>query len=505
MLKRSALILFLGMLAAAASAQGVSSLVLTEFMASNSKTLADGTGEYSDWIEIYNPTASSVSLSGCYMSDDSEKLTKWPFPSTAVVPASGYLVVFASGNATGSTPYIDSKGYIHTSYKLSADGEDLLLVNTDGATIISSYVAFALQGADVSYGLGSNSIIGFLRSPTPGAANGAATTNGWVADTQFDIKRGFYSLPFTVTITCATAGATIKYTLDCSSPSSTNGTVYTAPIPISKTTVLRATAFKTDWISPDIDTQTYIFPADIITQPATKPNSLWPAPTTGGMNTQAMDYAMDTKVTNDTRYKDYIDDALLSIPTISVVSDPPNLFNTSTGIYANPDKDLECPAAVELILPNGDEGFHVNAGLKIRGGSTSVKSNVKHSFRVICRSDYGDTKIDYPMFGDAGAKKFDKIDLRTAQNFAWHNQSPQNATWLDDPFSHDTQRDMGVMQTRGFFLPPLSGWRVLGDFIKRKSAPRLTTPNPILAARRRTTTPSRPTKTPARCMSPMEP
>ncbi len=288
-----------------------------------------------------------------------------------------------------------------------------------------------------------------------GAANGEATLNGWVADTQFDNKRGFYSSPFTVQISCATEGATIKYTLDCSSPSETNGAVYTGPIPISKTTILRAMAYKSGWISTDIDTQTYIFLADIIAQPATKPNSLWPDPYTpsgGGATKQAMDYAMDTKVTQSATYKDLIDDALLAIPTISLVTDLPNLFDTANGVYANPDKDLECPVCVELIYPDGSEGFHVNAGLKIRGGSSESKTVPKHSFRIICRPEYGDSKIEFPMFGAEAVETFDKMDLRTAQNFAWHNTSPQYANWLDDPFSRDTLRDMNQMYTRGFFF-----------------------------------------------------
>jgi hypothetical protein len=114
--------LLLAALAGNNYAQDASSLAITEFMASNSKTIADGEGKYSDWVEIYNSTSSDISLAGCYLTDDPVKFTKWQFPDTASVPAGGYLIVFASGNADGTTDYIDSKGYIHTSFKLSADG-----------------------------------------------------------------------------------------------------------------------------------------------------------------------------------------------------------------------------------------------------------------------------------------------------------------------------------------------------------------------------------------------
>lgn len=444
-----------------AMAQSASSLVVNEFMASNSKTLADGDGQYSDWIEIRNPTGNSVALSGCYLTDDANNLTKWMFPPSAgiAVPANGYLVVFASGNATGSAPYIDARGYIHTSFRLSASGESVALVNTDGTTVISAFWDYPEQGADVSYGRGANGTIGYFRVPTPGAANGDAGY-GWVADTKFSVKRGFYTAPFAVEITTNTAGATIRYTLDGSTPTESYGTIYTGPITISGTTVLRAMAYKTGWFSTNVDTQTYLFLANVIAQPSTKPGPAWPDPYTGGGGPgggtrQAIDYGMDSRITNDARYADLMDDALLAIPTFSIVTDLPNLFDSSTGIYMNPGGEgqaWERPVSVEFIRPDGEPGFQADAGLRIRGGVSTSKNNPKHSFRIVMRSEYGDAKIEYPLFGPEGASSFDKLDFRTAQNFSWNFSGAQYATWLEDPFSRDTMRDMGQPYTRGFFF-----------------------------------------------------
>lgn len=442
-----------------AFAQGVGSLVINEFMASNDLTIVDGDGDYSDWLEVYNPTTESVSLVGCYLTDDKEELTKWVFPdrTESAVSANGYLVVFASDQ--DETDYVDSLGYIHTTFKLSATTEDIALVDTDGQTVISSYYDYLEQGTDVSYGVGSNSITGFMQVPTPGAANGEASPNGWVSDTKFSVKRGFYTNPFSVEITTATDGATIVYTLDASTPSETNGTVYSVPLTVSETTTLRAMAYRTDWVSTNADTQTYLFIDDIITQPESQPTSEWPAaskstkrPPGPGSGTQEMDYGMDPDVTGDPRYSGLMDDALLAIPSISIVTDLPNLFDSSDGIYANSEDDLECPASVEYILPDGTEGFQVNTGLRIRGGSSARSTNPKHSFRIIMRSEYGDSKLKYPLFGENGPDKFDKLDFRTAQNFSWNNTSPDYATWLDDPFSRDTMRDMSQPYTRGDFF-----------------------------------------------------
>jgi len=440
--------------ASAARAQDVGSIVVNEFLASNQSGLADGNGERSDWVELRNPTASAVSLAGCYLTDDAANLDKWPFPPTASIPANGYLVVMCSDNATGSTPYIDALGYIHTTFKLGAGGDSIAFVAADGATVVSAYWDFGPQATDVSYGRGSNGADGFFQTPTPGAANGPVDVEGVVADTQFSAKRGFYSAPFDLAIACDTPGVTIKYTLDCSTPSPSNGTVYSAPIAISHTTVVRAMAYRTNWVPTNVDTHTYIFLADAIAQPATRPTAAWPLPNVGSSTVQAIDYEMDPDITGSATYGPMMDDALLAIPSVSIVTDLPNLFNATTGIYVNPGGEgdsWERAAAIELLNPDGAEGFHVDAGIRIRGGVSAGKRNPKHSFRVICRSEYGDSKIEYPLLGPDGPQEYDKIDFRTAQNFSWNNSSPQFATWLDDPFSRDTMRDMGHPSTQGYF------------------------------------------------------
>src|SRR5688572_31680749 len=54
--------------------------VVSEIMASNARTLADDDGDFSDWIEIYNPSPAPLSLNGYFLTDDSALLTKWQFP-----------------------------------------------------------------------------------------------------------------------------------------------------------------------------------------------------------------------------------------------------------------------------------------------------------------------------------------------------------------------------------------------------------------------------------------
>lgn len=66
----------------------------------------------------------------------------------------------------------------------------------------------------------------------------------------------FYTDTLAVTLACATAGATIRYTLDGSEPTSSS-TAYSAPITISGTTTIKAKAFKSDYIESDTVSATY--------------------------------------------------------------------------------------------------------------------------------------------------------------------------------------------------------------------------------------------------------
>ena len=138
----------------AGSARVQSQVVINEFMAANTKTLADQDGDYSDWIEIYNSGSSPVNLADWYLTDSESQLNKWKFPSVSL-PANGYLVVFASGKNRAV-----AGAQLHANFSLAAQGEYLALVQPDGTTVASEFApAFPEQLPDYSYGVVGGSII----------------------------------------------------------------------------------------------------------------------------------------------------------------------------------------------------------------------------------------------------------------------------------------------------------------------------------------------------------
>ncbi len=281
---------------------------------------------------------------------------------------------------------------------------------------------------------------GFMTVPTPGAANSTGV-QGFVGDTHFSADRGFYTTPFAVAITCDTPGAVIRYTRNGNAPTATTGFVYSAPVTIDATTTLRATAFKDGFVPSNVDTHTYFFLTDVIAQSAagTAPPG-WPA---SSVNGQVFDYGMDPNVVGPNEAA--LRAGLVSIPTISIVTDLPNLVDPATGIYVNPydhGDGWERPASFEILndpIHPAPGGFQQNGGLRLRGGFSRDPNNPKHSFRLFFRSEYGKGKMQYALFGDDGAPDFDGFDLRTSQDASWAFLGSAENTFLRDEVARATQ------------------------------------------------------------------
>ena len=103
----------------------------------------------------------------------------------------------------------------------------------------------------------------YFTSPTPGAANISGAL-GVVDDIEFSHKRGFYTAGFSLALATETPGATIRYTLDGSTPSATTGTMYSSPIVINGTSKVRAVGIKPGWLDSKVKTHTYLFLGDIL-------------------------------------------------------------------------------------------------------------------------------------------------------------------------------------------------------------------------------------------------
>lgn len=417
-------------------------ITISEFLAANTRGLRDENLEFSDWIEIRNEGSAEVNLLGWGLTDNRDQPFLWRFPSVNVPPG-GFLLVFASGKDRAVVG-----GNLHTSFTLTASGGYLALFPPESAIAATEYAPYPQQSPDVSFGLVGNGR-NFFSPSSPRLPNTGGLQDR-VADTRFSRDRGFYSAPFDLVISSATPGATIRYTTNGATPTLATGLVYSGPIRIAGTTVIRAAGFLTGFQPSDVDTQTYLFAGDILRQSADgRPPAGWP--TTWG-NAQVTDYGMDPDVVNAPAYRNEMTNALLALPSLCLVTDLPNLFNPGTGIYANPSGDgrtWERPASLELIHPDGRSGFQENCGVRIRGGFSRSTDNPKHAFRFFFRETYGRPKLEYPLFGAEGPAALEQFDLRTFQNYSWSFGGDTVGVFFRDVFSRDTQLAMGRTGERG--------------------------------------------------------
>ena len=267
-------------------------VVISEFLAANQKSLTDADGEFSDWIELHNTGAADANLAGWFLTDTAKDFAKWRLPATNLA-ANGYLIVFASGKDRRV-----AGAELHANFSLKKTGSYLALIKPDGKTVTTEFAPkYPDQFDDISYGEGATGRL-YFRQPTPGVPNGEGFL-GFVADLKFSQARGFYDVPFDLTITTTTAGVEIRYTTNGTPPSLTNGVVYTDAIALSATTTLRAGAFKDGFGPSPIDTHTYIFLDDVIHQST---NGVAPPGWPTSWSPNVRDYGMDPDVVNNPRY-----------------------------------------------------------------------------------------------------------------------------------------------------------------------------------------------------------
>ena len=458
-------------------------LAISEFMAVNSNvsdlrptpsvnlfTVVGGQPVYEDWIELKNLTDEAVSLEGWYVTDNANALTKWRFPAGCSIPAKGTFVVYASNKdfEKYGYPFVDDLGKLHTNFELALSGEYLALVRPDGRWIEHTYGVYPKQRGLGSYGIGSDGRIGYLTGVTFGAAN-TGIYEGVVGDTSFSVNRGFYDAPFTVSMSCSTPEAVIRYTTDNSEPTASSGIVYTPanPVSITKTTCLRAAAFKTGYLPSNVDTQTYLFLDNVLVQ-ATNPVTgaqVTPAgyPTTwpGGSQTGAVtgDYQVDPDIASPTGlfgplYAATLKDDLKAIPSISLVIPTDQFFGTTTGIYTNQSQDgTERSGSMEFIDPTGADAFHTRCGVRMQGGAghdgggTTLNrwKSYKLSLRLTFRGIFGGV-LDYPVFGAGAAEAYDSLVLDSRPQNSWvHSDAVQRTSgeYVRDQVASNTQLAMG--------------------------------------------------------------
>jgi len=234
-----------------------SQVFINEYSAANYSGIDFQTGPgtaYEDWIEFYNAGSSAVNLAGYYLTDKLTNLQKWQFPAGVTIPANGFLVVLASSE----NAFMNN--YQNTNFKLTQTkgSEYIILSNTSGIIVDSIKLNYANQ-TNHSRGRTTNGAATWavFDSPTLNAANINAKTK-YADKVTFNFQPGFYTGAQSITLSTTEPSASIRYTINGSVPT-TASNLYSGPINVSATTVIRARAYSTNplVLSSHTETNTY--------------------------------------------------------------------------------------------------------------------------------------------------------------------------------------------------------------------------------------------------------
>ncbi len=340
-------------------AENIENLQISEIMALNDTVFEDEYGYYYDWIEITNKGDKTANLAGCFLSDNEDKPEKWEFPPT-LIEAGKSLLIFASGLDRTAV------AELHTNFKISSDGEDIFLFAPDGSFIDS--IPGRKLAADISYGRDSDGNLVLFDVPTPGVENASQGFQEFAGDIDFSSPGGFYDGAILLELSPETADAEIRYTTDGSVPAS-DSNLYTDPISLAKTTVIRCRAFADELMPGKTVTQTYFI------------------------------------------------DVSHSIPVVSLATEHFEELNNYADIQgSNTDvyDDMERPVHVELYEPDKTAGFSMDAGFGIQGILAPYLP--LKSLSIFARNRYGQDMVKYQIFPDIPREEFDAFILRSGGN-----------------------------------------------------------------------------------------
>ncbi len=330
-------------------------LVINEAMNSNYSHLKQNGGNYYDWIELYNNSGDTVNLSEYCLSTTTNDICAYKLPNKEL-ESGKYYIIMASGDEN-----LSNNSYKHAGFKLG-DVESIYL-SKDRKIIDTLFLNDIPKG--YSYGKGTNYGAYYFGTPTPGSENGSGTASVSYAPNA-SVKSGIFNNSSGFEVALNGSGK-IYYTLDGSTPT-TDSKLYSSPLTIKKTTVLRIMSKDSGKLKSKVETYSYIV--------------------------------------NENHKLDVI--------SLAINQSDFSTINSHTSTESTITKKVNA----EMLEQDGG-GFQIDAGLKLFGGST--RSYRKKSYELKFKKQFGPAELNYKVFDDVDSSVYNSLILRTGSQdeFEW--------------------------------------------------------------------------------------
>lgn len=372
------------------------SLLINEVCSNNFSTGVKENHEGSDWIELYNAADKDIFLGDYYLSDDRDDYEKCKLPDI-YLKAGGFYVFYATGLEEGDDSDLN--------FKINADGE-VLYLSKEGQTI--DHVEVPALKMNVTWSrINNNGEEWQTTEATIGKSNVDAEI---VSDIHIEVPvfsrtGGFYNEPFALEIE---GTGEIFYSLDGSDPDC-NSIRYTGPIDITNVSG-NPNLYSA---RTDMSTVSQFVPEELVDKILV-------------VRAVCIDEDGNTSdiVTNSYLVEYQDEEAYQEMYTVSLVTDPGNLFDYEKGIYVlgeayntymledgSMEDAIQIPANyrikgklseragnIEIWDENGNVIMNRQIGMRVHGSTT--RGVLQKSFSIYSRELYDDKEVfDEGVFG----------------------------------------------------------------------------------------------------------
>ena len=383
------------------------SFLITEVCVANIDQTIDYSLNYGGWVELYNPTATAVSLNGWYISDDVTNLTKHQLTGYGALNPGCYECIFFDHNAADGEYGPDAAKQVR--FKLNRKGGTIYLSSNGQEVDVSiTYPASVPRCSFARMRLGNNEWQ-YCGMPTPGEPNAGHYAEDCLPAPEVDYDSRLFTSGFDVHVPIP-SGTTLRYTTDGSTPTLTNGKTSTDGLfPVSQTTVLRLRLFADDKLPSGVVTRTYIY--------------------------------------KDRNYY---------LPIVAVTTDQRNLYDNMIGCYvdgkngitgrgstgkSNLNMDWERPVNFEYLTADGKMVINQETSFEIAGGYS--RHFKPASFKVQAKRLYdGNGHFGYRLFKNKPYQEYKQLLIRNGGN----NNRTDGGPRIKDAITQQ------VLTTSGFYV-----------------------------------------------------
>ena len=373
-------------------------LVVNEIMAANIDQFVDPSYNYGSWVELYNPTQSTIAITGWYFSDDDSNLMKAKIHRNTYVSSGSFITLWFGKYSPYYAPAM-------IDLELDPDGGVLYLSDDSGAPQLEIHYPAAVNRCSWARTTDAGEDWSYAFIPTPSASNSTSSFSMQQLEApEVSEPSQVYSgsLSFKVEVP---EGCTLKYVLNGAAPNGKNGITSNGSFTISRSTrVYRFRLFKEGYLPSPVVTRTFI----------------------------------------------YQDDKDFTLPIISSASANDNFYGDELGFFTqgtngrpgrgqsskcNWNMDWERPASFEYIDADGTYAFSQEVDIERVGGWS--RAWLPYSFKIKANSKYdGNKYLNYSFFTDKPYLRNKSLQIRNGGN--------DNNCRIKDPALQEIVRRSGI-------------------------------------------------------------